>query len=137
MSREIFKKFPFSEKFPGGGKGGLKGGCEVAQEKKTARAPAESVRGGYEKLAYGGVNDAVRLLFEEEPDPEELRKMDLFSVAEIRRVKGGGTEIKFYDRMKALECLRAMEERGSEQSPLYRALCRCAKELGEEPEDGV
>jgi hypothetical protein len=129
--------FPCPVKFPGSGRGGLKGGCEVAQEKKTVRAPAESVRGGYEKLAYGGVNDAVRLLFEEEPDPEELRKMDLFSVAEIRRVKGGGTEIKFYDRMKALECLRALEERGSEQLPLYRALSRCAKGLGEEPEDGV
>ena len=109
----------------------------MAQEKKTGRAPAQSVRRGYEKIAYGGVNDAVRLLFEEEPDPEELRKMDLFSVAEIRRLKGGGTEIKFYDRMKALECLKALEEQGSEQSPIYRALSRCAKELGEEPEDGV
>lgn len=104
----------------------------MAERKK----PGGKVKDGFERIAFGGVNDAVSLLFRTEPDPEELRRLDLYSVAEIRRLKDGGIEIKFYDRMKALECLRQMEESGSGQSPLYRALEECARaQKGEE--DGV
>ncbi len=100
------------------------------------KKPGGEVRDGLRRIAFGGVNDAVSLLFATEPDPEELRRLDLYSVAEIRRMKDGGIEIKFYDRMKALECLRQMEEAGEEQSPLYRALTECARaQKGEE--DGV
>ena len=104
----------------------------MAERKKTG----STVRDGLERIAFGGVNDAVSLLFQTEPDPEELRKLDLYSVAEIRRTKDGSLEIRFYDRMKALECLRQMEEDGEGQSPLYRALRECAR-AGKEDEDGV
>jgi hypothetical protein len=61
---------------------------------------------GLERLADGRANDAVRLAFAEElPDPEELEQMDLYNVSEIKRVKGGGVEIKLFDRQKALEKL--------------------------------
>lgn len=61
---------------------------------------------GLSRIAFGSTSDAVRLLYAEDPPtPQELERMDLFSVAEIRRTKGGGMEIKFFDRIKALEKL--------------------------------
>lgn len=66
----------------------------------------ERVLAGLTKLAFGRVNDAVRLAFAEElPSQEELDHMNLFNVASIKRVKGGGVEIQFFDRQKALERL--------------------------------
>lgn len=61
---------------------------------------------GLRKLAFGDVNDAVRLVFAEEPpSPELLTKMNLFNVSAITRDKGGGVEVRFFDRQKALERL--------------------------------
>lgn len=78
---------------------------------------------GYDKLAFGGVADAVRLMFCDDPDQLEIRGMDLFNVAEIKRPKGGGMEIKFFDRIKALQCLEQMnEDRGEGPGGFYRAL---------------
>ena len=106
----------------------------MAQKKKTARPNA--VKRGYSKIAFGKVNDAVRLMFRDGLGPEEIKKLDLNSVAELKQTKDG-LEIKFYDRMKALECLRGMEESGAGQSPLYRALVRSVKTCGEAADDGV
>ncbi|HHV31041.1 hypothetical protein [Caproiciproducens sp. LBM24188] len=93
---------------------------------------------GYEKLAFGGIADAVRLLFVEEPDLAALGKMDLYNIAEIKRPKGGGMEIKFFDRIKAMQCLEEMNgENGkkAEALPLYRALQECVRSFGEETHD--
>ena len=50
-------------------------------------------------------NIAISLLFMENPSVDKLKTMDLFSVAEIKRPKDGAMEIKFFDRLKALEKL--------------------------------
>lgn len=63
------------------------------------------IRTGLERLAYGRVNDAVALVFYEEITPHMLAEADLFNVSEIKKIKGGGVEIKFFDRQKALERL--------------------------------
>ena len=81
----------------------------------------EKILQGYERLAFGGVADAVRLLFAEEITPAAARKMDLFSVAEIKRPKGGGMEIRFFDRIKALQCMEALGESTS-PAGFYHAL---------------
>lgn len=109
----------------------------MSENKGAESARSRSIKCGYEKIAFGGVNDAVRLLFTEAPDLAEFKNMDFFNIAEIKRVKGGGMEIKFYDRMKALECLKELGEKGGKQSPLYRALEKCAKSFEEEKEDGI
>lgn len=109
----------------------------MTQNRNTDRRPVKTVRSAYEKIAFGGVNDAVRLLFTEEPDLAAIEKMDFYNVAEIRRLKGGGVEIKFYDRMKALECLRELGEKGARSSPLYRALEKCAQSFEKEKSDGA
>lgn len=134
---KIFRLFPSRGQIRPEKPGGLKGGWDLAENARKRKKGAPSVKGGYEKLAFGSVNDAVRLLFGEEPGPEELGRMDFGNIAEIRRLKDGGLEIKFYDRLKALECLRGLAERGAGDSPLYRALLECAKNPGEGKEDGV
>ncbi len=84
---------------------------------------AKKVLRGYERLAFGGIQDAVRLLFSDEVGAADLDEMDLFSVAEIRRPKGGGMEIKFFDRLKALQCMQGLDADGKEGvSGFYRAL---------------
>jgi len=68
------------------------------------------VKSGLERLAFGSVNDAVALVFSEEvPSSCEISRLDLFNVSEIKRVKGGGVEVKFFDRQKALEKLWELE----------------------------
>ena len=92
-----------------------------------------NLREGFERLAFGDVTDAVRLLFAEEINPRTLKKMDLFNVAEIKRMKGGGMEIKFADRLKALQCLEQLRpEDGSDSGALYQALEASASMLREE-----
>lgn len=79
---------------------------EIRDElKRLSRVYNESVAytasAGLKKLAMGDISDAVRLLYEDNPDSETLRNMNLFSISEIRR-KENAVEIKFYDRIKAL-----------------------------------
>lgn len=86
---------------------------------------------GYKRLAFGSVADALSLIFcEEAPTKEELAEMDLFNVAEIKRPKGGGLEIKFFDRLKPLERLAEMSEgEAAAALPFYEALNSSAKAL--------
>lgn len=94
--------------------------------KKKSMSKMASV--GYQRLAFGSIADAVSLLYMESPTPDMLRKMDLFSVSEIKRPKDGSMEIKFFDRMKALEKLSEGED-GDGAMGFYEAICRSAKEL--------
>ena len=90
---------------------------------------------GYEKLAFGDICDPIRLLFCEEVSPRALKKMDLFSVAEIKRPKGGGMEIKFVDRLKALQCMEAFVGANKADGGFYEALERSAGALGDEDDE--
>ncbi|MBR2177142.1 MAG: terminase small subunit [Clostridia bacterium] len=83
----------------------------------------QRARAGYERLAFGNVSDAVRLMFEDNPLDKDLETYDLFNVAEIKRPKDGAMEIKFFDRIKALEKLEcAEEEEENNVSRFYSAL---------------
>ena len=78
---------------------------------------------GYERLAFGNIADAVRLLYLEDPNDVNLEKMDLFNISEIKKIKGGGVEIKFFDRLKALEKLESAKVYNSkEENSFYSAL---------------
>lgn len=91
--------------------------------KRKTRNFKYSACAGYERLAFGNVSDAVRLMLSDNPLGENLDKYDLFNVAEIKRPKDGAMEIKFFDRIKALEKLENAEN--SEQksaSAFYDAL---------------
>lgn len=92
-----------------------------------------SVLSGLRRLAFGSCKDAVILAFSEElPPPEVIERLDLFNVSEIKRVKGGGVEIKLFDRLKALEKLHELECSADDHGNalgLMDALLRSAKEV--------
>ncbi len=91
-----------------------------AERNKNYRQQA---RAGYQRLAFGNVADAVRLMFTDNPDEQDLGSLDLFNVAEIKRPKDGALEIKFFDRIKALEKLESADQQEHSQvSDFYRAL---------------
>lgn len=78
--------------------------------KRLAAQPAlpiqNMVLSGLTRLAFGKANDAARLVFSDEMPPKTvLDTLDLFHVSELKRIKGGGVEVKLFDRQKALERL--------------------------------
>lgn len=80
---------------------------------------------GYERLAFGSTADAFRLIMGSEC-ASAAENMDLFNVAEVKKPKDGAMEIKFFDRIKALEHLEQVpgEEKGT--TALYEVLNECA-----------
>lgn len=86
---------------------------------------------GFRRIAFGDVRDPVRLLFCDDVSSRTLNAMDLFSIAEIKRPKGGGMEIKFWDRIRALECIRELEQEESPDCGFAQALEKGAQALGE------
>lgn len=68
---------------------------------------------GYQRLAFGDITDALQLLYTDCPGRETLDRLDLFMVSDIRRGKDGILEIKFADRLKALERLESVTREGS------------------------
>ncbi len=108
---------------------------EILQEIKTndelRRSSENDIISGYYRLAFGCFADAVSLLFTEEISPETIQQLDLFNISEIKRKKNGETEIKFFDRLKALEKLESTSlgsERNSAFS-LYDAIEKGASSL--------
>lgn len=96
---------------------------------------AVDVSAGYERLAFGSVEGAVRLLFADDPLSVLDSGCSLFNVAEIKRPKEGALEIKFFDRLKALEGLKAQDKQGKSVSDFYRAVMGtqdCEDDRGQE-----
>ena len=104
---------------------------EIAHLDKQREATQKDIAIGYQRLAFGCISDAVYLLFSDEVSREEIEKMDLFNVSEIKRKKGGDIEIKFFDRLKALEKLADLGsvQKDNEESSLFSAIEKGAKAL--------
>ena len=84
----------------------------LAKYYKTREMTLLRAREGLERLAFGRVNDAAELaLSDDEENFSRFDGADLFCVSEIKRVKGGGVEIKFFDRLKAIDQLVELDER--------------------------
>ena len=78
----------------------------IAKLENERDAKLAEVTEGYRRLAFGSVADAVRLILSDElTDGSEIEKLDLTMVSDIKRPKGGGLEVKFFDRLKALDRL--------------------------------
>lgn len=89
---------------------------------------------GYRMLAFGGITDALKLLYSDGmPQQSDLEAMELLNISEIKMPKSGGIEIKFFDRLKALEKLEEISHSSSGDSalPFYDALERSAAAVRE------
>lgn len=81
------------------------------------------------EMALGRANDAVRLAYFQEPTEEEVKKLDLGAVAEFRRSNLGSVEIKFIDRVKAMQALAGMlEGEGGEAEEFFHAMVNAEEE---------
>ena len=79
---------------------------KIKELEKQRTARLSEVTEGFRKIAFGSVADAVALaMCEEAPKREELEGLDLSMISDIKIPKAGGIEIKFFDRLKALEKL--------------------------------
>lgn len=85
---------------------------EVAEYLRSLEREAESENirqtavKGLMRVAFGSIGDVIRLIKSDDSvASHELEQLDLFNVSEIKQVKGGGWEIKLFDRIKALEQL--------------------------------
>ena len=103
---------------------------EISRLDDSGGSTLADVRCGLSRLAFGQVNDAAALVFAEQPDPEQIAQADLFNVSEIKRIKGGGVEVKFFDRQKALEKLFELDSelRGQQRAEGFiSAICESGK----------
>lgn len=91
---------------------------------------------GYERLAFGSISDAIRLIYLKDFDAKTIDKMDLFNISEIKKLKDGAIEIKFFDRIRALEKLQQMDFAEQKQSfSLYDAIGKGAGAFNSESEE--
>jgi hypothetical protein len=107
---------------------------EINRIDKQREATQKDIAIGYQRLAFGCISDAVNLLFSDEVSSEEIERMDLFNISEIKKKKGGDIEIKFFDRLKALEKLQQLCDEGESftTDSLYSAIASSAAVLKED-----
>ncbi len=104
----------------------------IERTEKENTVCENEVRAGLRRIAFASSADAVRLLLSDGDDYPDTDTLDLFNVAEIKRSKGGAIEIKFFDRIKALEKLGEMACASGDEGvmPFYKALEKGAEALG-------
>ena len=90
---------------------------ELYKEKKKNFAYSAAI--GYERLAFGNISDAIKLVFAENINFEEIEKMNLFNICEIKKPRDGAMEIKFFDRLRALEKLEQINHGSSSQEESF------------------
>lgn len=112
---------------------------KITELQKEATADESLVSAGLQRLAFGSCADAVKLILSASQDTSpDIDSLDLFNVAEIKFTCGKGMEIKFFDRLKALEKLAEISQSGKETGALsfYEALERSAAKYGSSVQNG-
>ena len=87
---------------------------------------------GFRRIAFGSVTDAVKLVLGQEPITN-IETLDLFMVSEIKLSKNGGIEVKFFDRIKALEALASVTDIDSNEgsAPFIDAIFKGAAAISD------
>ncbi len=112
---------------------------KITELEKEAIADQNLISAGLQRLAFGSCADAVKLILSVNQDNSpNIDSLDLFNVAEIKFTCGKGMEIKFFDRLKALEKLAEVSQSENETGALsfYEALERSAKKHRSGVQDG-
>ena len=79
---------------------------KIAELENENSADSKLVSAGLQRLAFGSITDAVKLILSARDNTSpDIDSLDLFNVSEIKFTSGKGMEIKFFDRLKALEKL--------------------------------
>lgn len=91
----------------------------------------EEVLRQIEALAASPVNDAVRLAYLTEEELGMLDSLDLSAITEFKRSPSGTVELKFIDRLAALQWLLEQCGEDPQAEKLYAALAAGARQAGE------
>lgn len=92
---------------------------------------------GLQRLAFDRSNDAVLLaLTHSELDEKAVEELNLYSISELKRLKDGGFEIKFTDRLKVLEALIGLAQQLQEEGDPTGFL-QALMDRAEEEKDGT
>lgn len=113
--------------------------AKITEFQKEVTADENLISAGLQRLAFGSCADAVKLILSTNQDSSpDIDSLDLFNVAEIKFTCGKGMEIKFFDRLKALEKLSEISQSGKETGALsfYEALERSAMKHSESEQSG-
>ena len=104
----------------------------IERLENETKISSDEVRAGLRRIAFASSADAVRLLLTDDTSAIDIDSLDLFNVSEIKRAKGGGIEVKVFDRIKALEKLGEISgnRKSEEPSSFYAALENGASALG-------
>lgn len=112
---------------------------KIAELEKECPATSNLVSAGLQRLAFGSVSDAVRLILSvNDGCSPDIDSLDLFNVSEIKITNGKGMEIKFFDRLKALERLADLscDDRDNGALSFYEAIERSAVKQTESEDNG-
>lgn len=112
---------------------------KITELEKETLADDGLVSAGLERLAFGSCADAVKLILSANQDTSpDIDSLDLFNVAEIKYTCGKGMEIKFFDRLKALEKLSEISQGIKDEGAIsfYEALERSARKNAESENNG-
>ncbi len=83
-------------------------------------------------LAGRRVNDGVKLAFLSQEELEQIDRMDLSGMTEFRRHGNGAVEVKFVDRLAALEKLFEFAGRGGDGFEAFLEAVRVPEKAEEE-----
>ena len=112
---------------------------KITELEKECSATSNLVSAGLERLAFGSVSDAIRLILSVNDNcSPDIDSLDLFNVSEIKITNGKGMEIKFFDRLKALERLGELscDDRDNVALSFYEAIERSAAKQTESDNEG-
>lgn len=109
--------------------------AEIRREiEKVSKSYPETdeIKSGFRRLAFSSPADGIKLIFKEDISDEEIEKFDLYNISEIKKAKNGNIEIKFFDRLKALEKLGEIENDLNTgcAEPFYDAIRKGASAIG-------
>ena len=80
--------------------------------KQLSAISHETVKSALQRLAFGRTNDVVALVIAEDT-PENVENLDLFCVSELKKVQGGGGEVKLTNRLDAIRLLYELENQSN------------------------
>lgn len=108
----------------------------ILEEQYADRQLLQKAKQGLLRIAFCSPSDSLSLLFGDPPfSQERLASLDLFCISEIKVPRGGGLEIKLFDRIKALDLLSKLLFRSDSpdaisSGSLVAAIEQSAKALG-------
>lgn len=92
------------------------------------------VMDGLRRLAFESAASGISVVQEEGVNTLAAVKLDPFHITELKQLKGGGIEVKFYDRIEAMQKL--CELTGNSGLDLFAAVERGAQAWADDDEEG-